>query len=191
MSTETYNSLRLHPSLHDLFRAAEARYLTEEELDRYVQTLPEFKSRVDAAKEIAKAESAVCGKVAKDVTEAYHYDENHDLATKKCFRDICLTLRYATLSMLMNDPDWFRDKLLIWFKTILHSFRFPDQPSNHQPMIQGEEYANDLAARQSFQKSIFETYSLLMAYLGEELSEQAYAEIHEYLKQALDVLSND
>ena len=33
----------------------------------------------------------------------------------------------------MNDPEWFRDKLLIWMKTIIQSFRYPDIPEGTTP----------------------------------------------------------
>ncbi|WOO41368.1 hypothetical protein [Rubellicoccus peritrichatus] len=184
-------SYRFHPSLHALFKSAEARHLTEDELQHYETTLPDCKSRADAAREIAKVDTAICGKIAKKVTEAYEYDKHHDVSTKKCFRDISLTVNYATLSMLMNDPDWYRDKLLIWFKTILHSFRFPDQKNGQEALIDGTEHAEQLASRQPFQKSIFETYSLLKAQMKASLSESAYKEIEPYLQLALDILSND
>lgn len=184
-------SYRFHPSLHALFKSAEARHLTEEELQHYESTLPDCKARADAAREIEKVETVIAGKIAKKVTDAYGYDEHHDLSTKKCFRDIGLAVRYATLSMLMNDADWYRDKLLIWFKTILQSFRFPEQKSGQEPLIEGSEYAEQLAARQPYQKSIFETYSLLKVHMKDSLSEPAYKEVEPFLQLALDTLSND
>ena len=191
METATHDSMRNHPQLAALFIAAESRHLTEEELGQYESVFPEYRSRATSAREIAKHETYISGKVAKLVTEAYGYDRFHDLSTKKCFRDIGLVTCYASLSMLMGDPKWFEDKLLIWFKTILHSFRFPDMQAAQQPLIDNPQHIEKLAKLQPFQKSVFETYALLYQEMKSKLSGAAFEEIEPYLALSRDILSND
>lgn len=190
MST-AITSLRSHPELSSLFQAAEGRFLTEEEAQQYLAILPERQARLTAAQEIEKQAVPVAGKLAKDVTTAYGYDAHHDFSSKKCFRDITLTIKYATLAMLMDDADWFRDKLLIWFKTILQSFRFPNVTPGQSGLHAEASHLAELEKLQPFQRSIYETYALLDLRMKEALSAEAYAQIHPYLATATDILAHD
>ncbi|MEO0797115.1 MAG: hypothetical protein AAFX93_18330 [Verrucomicrobiota bacterium] len=191
MSNTTNPSLRTHPDLANLLRDAEARNLTDEELDYYRSIVPEYETRANAASEIQEVGTAISGKIAKQVTTAYRYDEFHDLSTKKCFRDISLTVKYATLAMLMGDPNWLRDKMLVWFKTILQSFRFPDIKPGDSGLNNDQAHIQKLEDIQPFQRSIFETYTLLDQKMKEALTPESYQEIAPYLNQAIDILSND
>lgn len=43
--------------------------------------------------------------------------------TAKWQRDTVRTLRYAAAAMLTDDPEIFKDRMLIWFQTIMKSFK--------------------------------------------------------------------
>ena len=43
--------------------------------------------------------------------------------TAKWQRDTVRTLRYAATALLTDDADIFRDRMLMWFQTIMKSFK--------------------------------------------------------------------
>ncbi|MBF2036632.1 MAG: phycobilisome protein [Leptolyngbyaceae cyanobacterium T60_A2020_046] len=43
--------------------------------------------------------------------------------TAKWQRDTVRTLRYAATALLIDDPDIFKERMLIWFQTIMRSFK--------------------------------------------------------------------
>jgi hypothetical protein len=121
----------------------------------------------------------------------YPFIEKHELAQGKCYRDVHYVSAYSTMAMLMNDPEWFRDKLLIWLKTILQAFHFParDQKaeaSKSQRIVSLE--ADKLPQPRS---SIFETYSRLKQNYKERLSPESYALIEPMLQLSCDILSSE
>jgi Phycobilisome protein len=188
---DTTNSLRLHPSLKQLFDDAESRHLTDGEFDNFLKVAPQFANRVKAAKEVKSFEVEVVDATIQEVFRMYPFIEKHELAQGKCYRDVHYVSAYSTMAMLMNDPEWFRDKLLIWLKTILQAFHFParDQKaeaSKSQRIVSLE--ADKLPQPRS---SIFETYSRLKQNYKERLSPESYALIEPMLQLSCDILSSE
>jgi Phycobilisome protein len=115
-------SIRNHPKLRDLFKASEARHLTEEELWLYSSVVPYHEERARAAREIAAAEPEAVAATVDEILSLYPFIERFENVRDRCVRDVTYVSIYATHTMLMNDPDWFRDKLLLWLKTIIQAF---------------------------------------------------------------------
>lgn len=185
-------SLRKHPQLQALFRAAESRQLTEQELDEYCRVVPEFIERAVAAREIAAVEQAVVQKVIDEIFAIYPYEQFHQAALAKCVRDVRYVSAYATLSMLMNDSRWFSDKLLIWLKTILHSFEFPDRKHKGRVLFSGTTGQDSkIEELPVHRRSIYETYTKLKQHYQRVLTVSSFRLIEPYLQQAIDILSGD
>lgn len=198
--------LRDNPQIAELFRIAESRHLTEAEYNRYLGLLPDYADRAAAAKEIMTAELAVVTNTVKQVFFLYPYPKYHELAKDKAIRDVSYVSAYATHSMLTDDPEWFRDKLLIWLKTILKSFNYPAREErkletsagflntellrdpNRLPHPEITAHADTLAKPI---RSIYETYMRLIMNYQEVLSPQAFALIKPHLKLAVDILASD
>jgi hypothetical protein len=186
-------SLRLHPELAAIFKAAESRHLTEQELDEYYRVCPDALERVSVAREIAALEQSLVQKVVAEVFLMYPYEQHHEMASPKCVRDVRYVVAYASLAMLMKDPQWFEDKLLIWMKTILQSFEFPERSQQKKVLFGGvttEENKRENALKTK-QRSIYETYTKLKQYYRNSLNASAFALFEPYLQQAIDVLSAD
>lgn len=191
---KTPSSLRWHPQLAALFKSAESRHLTEQELAEYCSIVPHYADRAAAAREVAALEQAVVQEVIDEIFAAYPYEKRHAAAAAKCPRDVRYVSAYATLSMLMNDPAWFDDKLLLWLKTILQAFEFPDRISEKRKVLFGGSGGGEderLKKLKIGQRSIHETYSKLKQRYRERLSPDAYRLLESYLQQAIDVLSAD
>jgi len=149
--------------------------------------------RATAAREIKAVETVIVQTVIKEIFALYPFEERHVIATGKCSRDVRYVSAYATLAMLMSDPQWFDDKLLLWLKTILQSFEFPEQ--THKPKVNfnlGANAANTkLEEYKLHQRSIFDTYTRLKQQYQRTLSPPSYELIAPYLQQAIEVLAGD
>lgn len=106
-------SLRNSPEINALFKHAESRHLTEEELETYCKLAPHYADRAKASREVALREFMVVKATLEEIFAMYPFAMHHEVATPKCHRDVTYVSVYATHSMLMNDLDWFGDKLLI------------------------------------------------------------------------------
>lgn len=181
-------SLRTQPEISALFKAAESRHLTDDELQHYLKLAPGQETRVLAAQEIVAAEARVVQEVIQEIFQLYPYPQNHFAAYEKATRDITYVSIYATHAMLLEDPDWFRDKLLIWLRTILQAFEFPvrngDPASVPYPDI--THHADTLPGPVS---SIYNTYARLQRKYEEALSPAAFAVMREALQQPVDLLT--
>lgn len=188
----TLESLRHHPQVKDLFKDAESRFFKDEELEVYLMEFPDAEPLGLASEEIKKIVNQVVKKVISRIYEIYPYEEKHQLAMAKCVRDVRYVVAYATLSMLMRDPDWFRDKLLLWMKTIIQSFGYPDiEPGTTERYFKDPEILEHLSTLKPHQKSIYETYTAIQREMQENLSPESYREIKPYLELATEILAHD
>ncbi|MBH1969839.1 hypothetical protein FK216_01345 [Moraxellaceae bacterium AER2_44_116] len=187
---EPTTSVRKHPQLDAMFRACECRHLNSDELTEYQRVLPEQHQRVAAAKEIAAVEQSVVERVVNEIFILYPFEKNHALARTKALRDIRIVSAYATQSMLMNDPHWYRDKLLLWLRTILQAMHFPDREiAPRKTMFGNQSNDGELQNLAPNQKAIYETYTKLKNNYRERLSAESFSLFEKYLQQTIDTLS--
>jgi hypothetical protein len=207
LTTPQKVKLRDNPEMTELLRIAESRHLTEEEFAHYLRLAPEFAERVEAAREIAAAELTVVTNTVKQVFFLYPYPKYHEFAKDKAIRDVSYVSAYAIQSMLMDDPDWYRDKLLIWLKTILGAFSYPAREErkveatsnflktdafrdpNRLPHPEITEHADTMSIKGK--RSIYETYARLIVNYEQVLSPKAFALLKPHLQLALDILASD
>ena len=184
------SSLREHPELQEIFSNMESRFPNSEELGAYEALLPEHRDLAKAAYEIVVIERKVPANIIRALYKIYPYEEFHAYAKEKCMRDMSYVLAYATQSMLMNDPQWFEDKLLFWMKTIIQSFRYPDARTPDQFLFDDPEHRNHLKKLAAHQKSIYECYTMMMRELRDNLTGKSFKLIEPYINQAITILSN-
>lgn len=182
----------LPDELKSIFRAAEARHLTTEELDIYRRLLPGWAERADAAQACYDVEVQVVDDAIEAIFEVYPYADFHELHAEKCPRDVTNVSTYAIQSMLMGDPDWYRDKLLLWLKTILQSFEFPERSQPRETVLFGNdddtEIINSLPAGR---QSLFETYLLVDRNYEQMLEPHHYELLKPHVEMARHILSGE
>lgn len=188
LNTDQYPTLRLHPRIHAMFRIAESRHLTEEELQEYENLMPDLSIRAMAAREVIRSETSVVKATVDEIFMMYPFQQKHEVAPGKAMRDITYISIYATHTMLLDDPAWFRDKLLIWLKTILQSFYFPTRTAEPQRHPELTRQADRLPIMRS---AIYDTYARLKINYKDVLSPDAFALMEHPLQQAVDVLSGE
>ncbi|MCH8475115.1 MAG: hypothetical protein LAT55_07800 [Opitutales bacterium] len=191
MNTAT-ESYRTHPQLAPLFKEAESRHFKDDEFDLYLSVLPEEEKRVKAAREVKNVDGSIVKKIITKTYEIYPYEQKHQVALAKCIRDVRYVTAYATMSMLMDDVEWFRDKLLVWMKTIIQSFRYPDIPEGTTKRVHDDpEVLKHLQSLQPHQRSIYETYYGILIEMRQNLSPDAFTLMKPHLEMALAILAHD
>ncbi len=187
LPAESLASVRHHPDLAALFKSAENRHFTDGELGEYRRLLPAFAPRAEAARLIRDQEEPIVRTVVDEVMALYPFSGEY--AHTKCIRDIRSVSAYATLAMLMNDPSWLRDKLLLWLRSMLQAFEFPDRPATAPKVLfpQGDQDER-LSRLKPHQRSIYDAYSRLQRHYHRQLPATAFALIGPYLQQAVDIL---
>lgn len=195
LNTQPPAKLRDNPEIAKLFLAAESRHFTDTEFQQYLALVPDYADRVAAAQEVIAAELATVTTTIKQVFFLYPFAKYHEFPKDKCVRDVSYVSVYATHSMLMAEPDWFRDKLLIWLKTILQAFSYPAReerpgvtPAQELPYPEITRHADTLPKRQ---RAIYETYARLLMNYKQVLSPQAFALLQPHLQLAVDILASE
>lgn len=188
----TTATLREHPQLSDLFKQAESRHFKDDEFELYLSIVPEMAPRVQAARNVKEVDGSIVKKIITRIYEIYPYEQKHQMALAKCIRDVRYVTAYATMAMLMDDGDWFRDKLLVWMKTIIQSFRYPDIPEGTNTRYHSDPAVLEhLQTLQSHQRSIYETYHGIVVEMKENLTPESFSLMEPHLKLARDILAHD
>lgn len=178
------------PRLRELYRAAEGRHFKDEELTELEQGWPELAPRLAAARAVRDHDLAVIRRVVTEVFAQYTYEKNHEHAQAKCPRDIRYVVCYAVQSMILEDPGWFDNKVLLWLKTILQAFEFPERSrAASRALFADKELEAGLAACNRRTRSIYHTYYRLLVEMRKDLEPAHFALMEPYLRQALETLT--
>ena len=111
--------------LERLCTNTDGRYATDAELSFFQDYLRTARLRFSLYQKIQKLESKLVQKTLAQLklTNPNLLMQGNVDMTAKCQRDTVLMLRYTAASLLIDDPDIFRDGVLIWLQTIMKSFK--------------------------------------------------------------------
>ncbi|MGB3136742.1 MAG: phycobilisome protein [Nodosilinea sp.] len=111
-----------------LVQATDGRYASDQELVFFQAYLSTVGTRLRAYQKIQAAERQIVAEVMASVKtkkpsvfETNGQTSGQDLATK-WQRDTVRVLRYSAVALLLDDPERFKESLLIWFQTIMRAF---------------------------------------------------------------------
>jgi len=195
MPTETISTTtppRRHPVLAAVFKNAESRHFKDEELDLILREYPDKAMEIAAAKEIREKDVAIVNRVVKEIFSQYDYEKLHDFSSPKCTRDVRYVVAYSCMAMISGEPQWIEDKLLIWLKTILQAFDFPERTRPMSGVLFADQELEKALEKQPKKvKSIYHTYYRLRQEMAKELQPEHYELIEPYLTLSLDVLCEE
>lgn len=184
------NSVRLVPSVNEMFSQCAGRFFSDGELDLILAERPDLRPEAEASVAIREISTSVVKRVVGEVFSQYAYEKMHEFATAKCPRDVNYVVAYATHAMIAQDPNWLDSKLLIWLKTILQAFDFPERTKSAAGALFADKELEDALARlPKKSKSIFHTYYRLKQEMQRELSGAHFKLIEPYLQLTLDSLT--
>lgn len=107
-----------------LVAATDGRYASDQELMFFQQYLGSVSTRLRAYQKIQRAEPQIISQVMARL-KAKNPDiflvGEQDLAAK-WQRDTVRVLRYSATALLLDDEERLKDRLLMWFQTIMRAF---------------------------------------------------------------------
>jgi len=174
------------------FKDAEGRHWTDQETSQLSGLIEGGGNRVEAAKACYRVEAEVVDATVDAIFEVYPYREHHKLSTDKCARDITNVSTYAIHAMLLDDPQWFKNKILYWLKTILQSFDFPARSRPKETLMFGDSSTTEtINSLPPGRQSIFETYHLLEENYKKHLDSDQYELFRPYIGMIKDILAGE
>lgn len=110
--------------LQRLSTEADGRYATDEELQFMAEYAQSFSLRLSTYAKIQIAEAAIIQQVQakmRSLDPKLFFSAQEDVSAK-WKRDTIRVLRYSAVTMLLNDVDLLRDRLLYWMQTVMKAF---------------------------------------------------------------------
>lgn len=146
--------------------ALQRRAITDDEL----ATLRSHARRVQDTPALALAlkqhETPVINATVKKLYQKYpQWLQRYELCDLKTMRDMRSVLGYCLYSVVLDDPDYAKDKMLYWFRTIINAFEF------------GQEFIDD-------------AYHMLQAETVAALGAEVSAPLATMLDEAIDVFNS-
>lgn len=118
----------MNRQIQQIMSVSEGRYLSVSEQDLLRDFAQGIEARLAAMTEISGKENTVISAAMQDIFRAYpDVEKKYKTVQQSGYRDLALVLRYATLAMVRNDPDFLTDTLLTWLSTILRGVGFTPQ----------------------------------------------------------------
>ncbi|MBW4462502.1 MAG: phycobilisome protein [Nodosilinea sp. WJT8-NPBG4] len=111
-----------------LVQVTDGRYASDQELMFFQQYLGSVSTRLRAYQKIQGAEQQIISQVLtrlKVQKPDIFLVGSQDLAAK-WQRDTVRVLRYSATALLLNDSEWLKDSLLMWFQSIMRAFGAQD-----------------------------------------------------------------
>lgn len=180
--------LREHPRLKLMLQQAEGRVFSDDELRILGNIFPSLQPRCHAAREFNGLLPETITQVVEEVNRCYPMEDYNEVAVQKTERDMSYTLAYAEHAMVLNDPSWFDDKLLIWLKTMLRAFDFPDY-LGEAPIPEG--LRKKLNALPPKARAIYHGYERVREEMQARLEERNYEILEPFLRQINQTLMED
>lgn len=115
-------------NLERLSVEVDGRYATSEELDFLKSYFQTFKYRISAYQKIQKNESAIINQIQENLEKMNPniFMQGSVNLKSKWRSDTIRVLRYSAMALLIDDPEYLQQRLLIWFSTILQAFKVQD-----------------------------------------------------------------
>ncbi len=101
------------------------RAVTDEELDALRRHAKWVKATPGLALALKQHEAAIVQATVKQLYAKYPaYLQRYQDCDLKTSRDMRSVLGYCLYAVVLDDPDYAKDKMLYWFRTILNAFEF-------------------------------------------------------------------
>jgi len=117
---------------------SEGRYATDAELKFLENYFTTVDNRFSAYQKIRDARDTIAERVEtqkRQTSKSLSYLEGRDI-TYVCQRDMVELLRYVMSSMLLDDMDYLRDGILIWYQTIVKAYKYTEHDQSIYEILQ-------------------------------------------------------
>ena len=151
----------MQPQIKTLLYEAEEHYLKPEEIEVFKHCTSSLRERLETYELLRDQEIAVFQPIADQLVSAFPQEKQQTL--ERSLKHWLSILRYCSMGMLVNDPEFLQRRLLEWLTDLVQA---------HQTL------AIEMAL-----------YKLLQTQLQETLSPQQWALVQPFLNQVKDALS--
>lgn len=112
----------------NLYQETDGRYATDEELQFFRDYIESFPLRLTTYNKIRTSEALIVQQVQSQIrARAPHLLQRGDQdLSGKWKQDTLRILRHSALALLIDDQERLRDRLLLWFQTIMRAFNAQD-----------------------------------------------------------------
>lgn len=102
-----------------LMRESTGRYLNPKERQALLEFAAGLPHRLQVAEQVERVEDSVVRSALAETRLRYpRFEQYHDGAWAKCYRDAQLVVRHAVQAMLFADPAVLEDRLLHWLRSV-------------------------------------------------------------------------
>ncbi len=110
--------------LERLSREVDGRYANDTELTFAIDYVRSFNLRVQTYQKLQELESTLVQQTYAKMRslDPTVFDSAGTDISAKWKRDTLRVLRYVAIAVLMDDADTFKERLLLWFQTIMRAF---------------------------------------------------------------------
>ena len=103
--------------LSRLFYTAENRYLNDEDMEQFEHSIASLESRLDLYELLRENEAKIFQRLAIELHDRYPKESPSRL--QLALQHWILVLRYCSMAMLLEDPDFLRYRLLEWMTEVV------------------------------------------------------------------------
>jgi len=115
----------MNQEIETIMRGAEGRYLTNDEGRKVLDVARGYEKRLLALRTLEQKEAEIVRTTIERVFQKYpKFHQERPMAYEKAERDVSLVVRYCGLAMVNHDPEFLREKLLYWMRTIMTAMEF-------------------------------------------------------------------
>jgi Phycobilisome protein len=107
-----------------LLQTSQGRYATDAELAFFESYAQSYRLRLQTYRKLQSLEREIIVQVFRRLkaNNPQVFQRGSQDITQKWQRDTIWVLRFSALAMLFDDTDILRDRLLLWFQTIMRAF---------------------------------------------------------------------
>jgi len=128
----------------------DGRYASDAELQFMFDYVKSFNLRLQTYQKLQELESKLLEQTYTKLRSLHPtiFVRGKTEVSHKWKNDTTRVLRYVAIAVLINDPDTMRERLLLWFQTILHAFGI-EQSANITYQVLQEVVKQDLTPPQA------------------------------------------
>ncbi|MGK7909489.1 MAG: phycobilisome protein [Synechococcus sp.] len=110
--------------LNILFHAAQDNYLKDSDLDFFETSVENLETRLNLYRQLRESEEKIFQRVALSLREEYPKESPQRL--QQALKHWILVLRYCSMAMLIDSPDFLKYRLLEWLPEVIVAHNLQD-----------------------------------------------------------------
>jgi hypothetical protein len=110
--------------LERLSREVDGRYASDAELTFAIDYVRSFNLRVQTYQKLQELESTLVQQTylrMRSIDPTIFAGSDREMINRKCLSDMVAELRITALAVLLDDPEFLQERLLLWLQTVMRA----------------------------------------------------------------------